>query len=128
MSKQTDEEIIRRARARALLTAAPDCNNPPRFIIVCNVGCVTVSDDAPRTPNYDWRWAETRPEGMRGPSIEFARGEDESGADFTKRVLDSLPAVPREGVCAIATFYSPNIPEGNCPFIDTGDSETPAKI
>jgi hypothetical protein len=121
MNKKTDEDLLRmRAKARALLQPAPDYTKPPSVFVVCNVGCITTADDAPRTPNYDWRWAETRPEGMSGPSIQFERAEGESAGDFVKRVLDSLPAVPRG--YAIATFSSPNIPEssGTLLVTDTG--------
>ena len=133
----SEEEILRRrARARAVLNLPLDPTKAPRLCVICNVGCITISDNAPRKPNYEWRWAETRlcscsgPQAMRGPAIQFERAQDESAGDFMKRVIDSLPAVLPDGSYAIATFSSPNIPQGNftIKIVDTTQSsQTPSR-
>lgn len=106
MKKQTEQDLLRRARARGLLQHR-DPRRPPSYIEVQFVGCVGPVDGR-KTPNFEFTKAELFESGpAEEATASFERGADESVEDFKARVVGELPATPKSTWTAV--FYSPNI-------------------
>lgn len=105
MNNRTDDDIVRRARARAALQHRDP--RRPAFIEIQFVGCV--GDGHSRSlPNYDFTSAEIYEDIPDEPVKSFVRGEGETLDAFRARVFGELPAVSQYPPAAI--FYSPDIP------------------
>jgi hypothetical protein len=129
MSKKSDEEIIRRAQARAALRGDPA--KRPIYIVCCFMGVITDrtlmtthEDGCPNPhcrPNYEFTRAETQCAGHA--TQYFERGESESVEEFEVRVIGCLPVVSE--YCPVALFFSPNLPEATSALLNVIDTGSP---
>lgn len=107
----SEQEILRRARARAVLNPVPDYTKPPPVFVICNVGGIYMDEAGNPTegcrPNYEFNKGAIYEHIPGEPTKTFERGSDESVQDFHKRVIGELPAIPESPLTVM--FDSPVI-------------------
>lgn len=104
MSNGIDDDIVRRARARAILQQPRDPRQPLAFLEFQFCGCIG-DGESRALPNFDFTHGEIYTEVPGDPTKAFTRQQNETLEAFRSRVIGELPI---DGT-PVVIFYSDDI-------------------